>query len=213
MNNENPSIPSKTNNLAHSVTKTPAASSKQRRALGDISNRKQGGGGGGGKGLSVVPKKTPGLRLQPQQQRNPLTTKTPGLSKKKEVAFLPRPTTQIKQAPTVNILPDFGKSTTSQQPAQKSVLKNNSKTIVENDPVDDIERPAGRLWIEEPDDNSYTSISLPEIDWDAAYQKRQERRLKWEKEEEARENAAYNKYMENAFVEDKDGKYTLLVVF
>ena len=205
LNNENSVATAKSNTNA-STSKTPATSSKQRRALGDISNRKQGNVTGGG---NIVLKKTQGLRVQ--QQRNPLTTKTPGLTKKKEVTFLPRPTQQTKQAaPLVNILPELGssKSKTLPLPAQKSVIKSKSKASVKKEPVDDIERPAGRLWIDEPDDYSCGSVSLPEIDWAASYQRRQEYMIKAKEEAEAEEDAALHYKFEKALEEDEDGKWS-----
>lgn len=199
LNNENQVASVKSTGAAHgSVSKTPAAS-KQRRALGDISNRKQGNLNGGG-GV-VLAKKTQGLRLQPQ--RNPLATKTPGLTKKNGVTFLPRPS-QTKSAQSVSIFPDLGTNkSTSKRPAQKSSLKNKFVSIA-NDPVDDIERPAGRLGIEEVDDYSCGSVSLPDIDWEAARKKRHDLRIQWKKEEEALEDSAYNEHIEKAWALDDD---------
>lgn len=192
LNNENPVASAKTSNIGLGSTSKTPASSKQRRALGDISNRKQGKTNGG-----LVPQKTQGVRLQPQ--RNPLSTKTSGLSKKKEVTFLPRPT-QAKQASTVKFLSDRGENKSiTKHPVQKSLLKNKLKTSVN---VDDIERPAGRLWIDEPDDYSVGSVSLPEINWGASYKKQQELRVKWTKEEQEREDAAYDEYIKKALEDD-----------
>ena len=192
-----------------STSKTPAASSKQRRALGDISNRKQARSNGAGGGSQAL-KKTPGLR-----QRNPVTTKTPALNKKKEVTFLPRPT-QVKQAPSVLILPDLGSSkatNNSQTPAQKNLPKSKSKTTLPaHDPVDDIERSAGRLWIDEPDDYSCGSVSLPEINWEATRKRQLELRIKKKEEEEAQEEAEYNAYIEKTFEDDGKWKCSVCVV-
>lgn len=150
----------------------------------------------------MVTKKTPGLRLQLQPQRNPLSTKTPKLTKKNPVAFLPRPT-QVKQVSTVNILPDFGASqSVNQRPTQKSALKNKTKVVV-NDPVDDVERPAGRLWEDQHDDYSCTSLSLPESNWEASYKKRHELRIKYHLEQETLEDESYDKYIEKV-LEDNE---------
>lgn len=197
-NNENIVAPAKST-MNGAMNKTPAASNKSRRALGDISNRKQGRITSGAQST----KKPQGVRLQ--LQRNPLTTKTPAPNKKKEVSFLPRPT-QAKQVPSVKILSDLGssKSTTSHTSAQVSLLKNKSKVTI-SDPIEDIERPAGRLWIDEPDDYSIGSVSLPEINWKASRQQLNELAIKQREEEDAREDAAYNEYIEQTL--KNDGKY------
>ncbi|CAB9519388.1 expressed unknown protein [Seminavis robusta] len=192
------------------VSKTPAASSKQRRALGDISNRNR-----GGIDQSAGPKKSTGLRLQQQQQqpqRNALSViKTPGLSKKKEVAFLPRPS-QAKLAPSnVTILPDLGNSKTPKSMGQlhkKSASKSKAK-VTFHEPVEEIEKSAGRLWIDEPaDDDSYSSISIPGIatlrqDYKATAKRGRAIRLKKQQEEAERDDLALEQYIEEVFASDE----------
>ena len=201
------------------MSKTPAASSsKQRRALGDISNRKQGKSHNNGGGVSLKKAPTPGglriLPLQPQQQRS---------SKRSEVSFLPRPTissSTTKQAPLMTIFPD---ANNNKSKAPKSILKRTtntkSSTVMMDDAVDDIELPAGRLWIDQQadfdddDDNcSLGSLSLPGAatlleDYHPAVRKRHALRLKMTLEEERREQAAFEEYEKKLF--EEDGKLTI----
>jgi hypothetical protein len=197
------------NGTSQGISKTPAESSKQRRALGDISNRKR----------DILNdssvKKGTGLRLH-HQQSNPLSTlKTPGFSKNKEVSFLPR-ATQTKQASSVNILPDLGninKTPKAHHQLPKSHLKQGRVTIQES-LVEESEKSAGRLWIDEPDDISFDSVSLPGAetlmkDWMANCSKSRARRFKMQEEQKQREELAWHKHVEEVFANDgKSGTCT-----
>jgi hypothetical protein len=190
------------NGTSQGINKTPAKSIKQRRALGDISNRKR-----GILNDSSVKKGT-GLQLH-HQQSNPLSTlKTPGFSKNKEVAFLPRPT-HTKHASSVNILPDLGiinKSPKAHHQLPKSHVKKGRVTIQES-LVEEREKSAGRLWIDEPDDISCDSISLPGAetlrkDWMANCRQSRARRLNLREEQEQREELVWDNHVEEVFAND-----------
>jgi hypothetical protein len=101
-------------------TKTPAAATKTRRAFGDISNRKKGETGQANKSISLG--KTPAntLKLAPTTKKTPFQTTT-----KRRVNFA---------------LPPVQAEAATAAPKQVSL---------ENADVDDIEQPAGRLWIQQ----------------------------------------------------------------
>ena len=204
------------------MSKTPAAtSSKVRRALGDISNRKghnSSNNNGGGGTISLKKAPTPGgLRLfsqQQQTQQQQRSTKTPGLqsSKRSEVSFMPRlssgTTLQGKpqNAPLMTIFPDAKNNKSKAAVAPKSILKNRHEDV-----VDDIELPAGRLWIEQQDDLddsiSLGSLSLPGAatlleDYHAAARKRHAARLKMNLEEDEQELLAFEEYQAKLLEEE-----------
>jgi hypothetical protein len=218
INNENSAIlPAKSNgDGSGTVSKTPAASGKQRRALGDISNRKGGGLGGNNNGSNkgaVLPKKsqTPGVRLQ--QTRAPFSStngksKTPGLSSKKsEIAVLPRHGKTASSSSAVNILPMHNKSV-----ARNKMEAENKAKVTFEEPVDDIEKPAGRLWVDQLDYDDDTSLSLPGAatlreDWAAADLARHKRRLEQMDETDQRADAALDELVAKQLQED--GTYSV----
>jgi hypothetical protein len=195
INNENPVHASKINNSNVANSKTPAASSKQRRALGDISNRKQVEGYGTGVGAKKM------TRLLLHQQSNPLSTNPPKLYNTTEAAFLPRPA-QIKHDPSVQILPEYGKGKHMFQSSEQKILLQNEVLNITTDHVDDIEVPAGRLWADQQDDDSYEDAAVSESNWEDCMTKRHEYRLKCSREEKERNEAEYQASLEMYFRHD-----------
>jgi hypothetical protein len=221
LNNENVTtvLPSKNSNGGDAtgpgtVSKTPAASGKQRRALGDISNRK-GTGATTGLGNSnkhgnaaVLPKKTqatPRLAASSSSKKN--KTSSAGIQSS---AVLPRTQVLKPSSKSVNILP---------VPNEMSALRKATETktkVTFEEPVDDIEKPAGRLWEEQlaydDDDSSEVSLSLLpgaatlKEDWAAANMARYQRRLQQLDDAEQREEAALDEMVAKQLQED--GKLT-----
>jgi hypothetical protein len=133
-------------------SKTPAAT-KTRRAFGDISNRKKAATGQPNKSNTIVLGKTPAntLKLAPTTKKTPFQTvakerSEPELHFKRRVDFTLPGETKSQQA---------GAAIATAAP--KSVSLDNSD-------VDDIELPAGRLWIQQQslidDADDDTDISL-----------------------------------------------------
>jgi len=248
-------VPAAKNLNDNSTSKTPGGgTSKTRRALGDISNRKQGrsaGRSGGAKesNAGVIVKKASSSSVlrplgqqkqshQQQQKRAPLllsTQTTPGLSsnKRSEVAFLPR-SSQAKAATSsssiVNILPDVMKpKSMNDRTLPKSFLKHNSHNnkLLSNTSlrgpnhglewdtsVDDIEMPAGRLWVDQLEldeqEDSIGEVSLlgaltVREDWEAVCQAGHEYRLKMQREDDQRAEAALEDYEKKLL--EEEGQY------
>ena len=218
VNNENVTavLPSKNSNGVDAtgpgtVSKTPAASGKQRRALGDISNRKGTATTGLGNkhgAAAVLPKKTqatPRLGLSSSSKKN--KTSSAGIPSS---AVLPRTQVLKPSSKTVNILPVPNKMS-SLQKATESKMK-----VTFEEPVDDIEKPAGRLWEEQlaydDDDSSETSLSLLpgaatlKEDWAAANMARYQHRLQQLDEAEQREEVALDEMVAKQLQDD--GKFT-----
>jgi Fe-S cluster biosynthesis and repair protein YggX len=108
------------NKTPAATSKTPAAATKTRRAFGDISNRKKGEAGQANKSIALG--KTPAntLKLAPTNKKTPFQTTT-----KRRVNFA---------------LPPVEAEAETAAPKPVSL---------ECDDVDDIEQPAGRLWIQQ----------------------------------------------------------------
>lgn len=205
------------------MSKTPAANTnKTRRALGDISNRKgqnesiiHSGTVAGATNLKKAP--TPGgLRLfsqqkMAQQNQQRRSTKT---SKRPEVSFLPR-SSSITQAPLVTIFPDAKSTKSHAVSAPKSILKNRLEEV-----IDDIEVPAGRMWVDQQDDyddSSIGSLSLPGAatlleDYHAAARKRHAALLKSNLEEEQREQSAFEEYEKKLLEEEGKSRFRCAIV-
>ena len=116
-----------------------------------------------------------------------------------------------QNAPLVTIFPDAKNNKSKAAAAPKSILKNRHEDV-----VDDIEFPAGRLWIEQQDDFddsiSLGSLSLPGAatlleDYHAAARKRHAARLKMNLEEEQREQLAFEEYQKKLLEEEGKSLY------
>lgn len=200
---------------AGTVSKTPAAPGKQRRVLGDISNRTGGGGlGNNNNNNDIVPKKaqTPASHLKPRmplsstRKQVKATTTTPGLSKRPELAILPR-NTQTKAASSYN---NENKNRTKSTKA-KSI-------VTFEEPIDDIEKPAGRLWNDQPEYDDDTSLSLPgaatmQEDWVDLCRARYSYSLKLQDEANARADSALEEVVAKQLQEDGEYRNILMSMY
>lgn len=224
LNNENTAVlPVKSNDAGPgTVTKTPGASGEQRRALGDISNRKSRGlrnnsnnNKNSSNGAKLLKKaQTTGGNLQPRKALSinangsaSTSSKTPSLIKSTENAFLPRQSQAKKTSSSLELLlpvqnETFDKLSLAARGDKKGALAVDGL-------IDDIEMPAGRLWIEQLEDDigDDTSLSLPGAatmreDWAAFTVRRHERRIQLQDENDRRLDEAYDAFVAKQLQEE-----------
>ena len=186
-----------------SISKTPAAS-KTRRAFGDISNRKKAATGPAAKSVSFA--KTTAFN-KPSVK---VTAKTPfgGTTNR------PDQTTTVKRSVSFSLPPSLKKG--NDVVAPKAQSKADKSSEVDSSFVEDIELPAGRLWVEQQalddaDDETVLSVedgkTLRER-YRVSLDERHALTMQMEKEQRQRELDALDAKVQK-FLDEEPGKYKM----
>jgi hypothetical protein len=212
-NDENAVVRHQNKSGAAAASKTPATT-KTRRAFGDISNRK---------------KAASSVQLPAAGKQSLVGAKTPSLIKIASAVVKKTPFVDVKENGVVPkrrvdfLLPQKesrGVDGTTNELQSKSV-QSAAQTVhvdIDADPVEDIELPAGRLWIQQQalddaDDSSVISLkgaATMKQDMDAMMKTRHELKVQWEDEEFQRLLNESDTRFDEAFSQEGESKHCAL---
>lgn len=203
-------------NVAHhsssksTTSKTPATSSKNsllpRRAFGDISNKKSNSNSNNAGKENIV--------LKPRA-----TTFTPR-STNNNASLIPKLTSHSSKT---NIPSSKKSSKSSNQrkvdfPVPRTHLKpSTTKIAVKAEPVDDVELPAGRLWVDQLENDDDDDLSTSSLDqaftrtmWDDWRSSVHQKFIEQEEELARHEDREVQAHIEKVMKEQDEGKWSLV---
>ena len=201
-NNENAVLNSK-----QTANKTPAASSRSRRAFGDISNKKAPlASNGGSKETVVLKPRNSGITTTRKQQSLIPNLSSTIPSKTRSQSKLPRRTINFPLPRTQLKLPEAA-----------TITKSSSITQSLGSPVDPVERPSGRTWLQQLENGDHDD------DWSATSSVDEDfKRAMWEdwgeslrethEEEKAKreqlEDFEFQEHINRVMKEQEQGEFT-----